>query len=201
MQVHCNTFSDEELKILANSGASITATPEVEIQMGYGFPVTGRYQRLGGLSSIGVDVECDISGDMFQVMRFALQTQRLLDNTKTIEAGMSIEELSFNARDAFAWTTIDGARAIGLDQKIGSLNPGKQADLSMFRKNDLNLYPVNDPLETVVFQCFHSNVDSVMIAGKFVKKNGVLEFSDLDQKKSDLANSAQRILEAAGLRA
>lgn len=71
----------------------------------------------------------------------------------------------------------------------------------MIRKYNLNLYSVNDPLETVVFQWVHNNVVSVMIAGKFINKNDVLEFSDLDQRKSDLTNSAQRILEAAGLRA
>ncbi|MGI9379700.1 MAG: amidohydrolase family protein [Methyloligellaceae bacterium] len=197
--VHCNTMTDEELKILADHGCSISATPEVEIQMGFGYPVAGRYQKLGGLSTIGVDVECNISGDMFQIMRFTLQCHRLLENAPKVEAGEAVDELSLKGLDALRWATIDGARAMGLDDKIGTLTPGKQADITIINGKSLNLIPVHDVVETLVFQTFAHNVDYVFIAGDCMKKEGKLLFDGLDGKIHELEQSGARILRDSGL--
>lgn len=197
--VHGNDLSADELKMVADNGGSLTATPEVEIQMGFGYPATGRFIEAGGVPSIGVDVECNISGDMFAVMRLTLQVQRLYDNEPIVQAGKPIEKLSYSARQALEWATINGARTMKMDHKIGSLTPGKQADVTLLRKNDINLFPVNDPLEAIVFQANASNVDTVLIAGKPVKQGGVLLYGDLEAKKTELAQSGERILREAGI--
>ncbi len=74
--VHCNKLTDDELSILAGAGASFTATPEVEMQMGHGFPVTGRVIAAGRPPSIGTDVEAAVGADLLGQARFALQVQR-----------------------------------------------------------------------------------------------------------------------------
>ena len=92
--VHGNDLSDEELAILIDHGVKMTTTPEVEIQMGFGDPITGRVMALGGRPSIGVDVESNISGDMFNVIRMALQIQRMIDNKPFADEHKPIENLS-----------------------------------------------------------------------------------------------------------
>lgn len=196
--VHANQLSDEELRVLADAGASVTSTPEVEMQMGHGKPVIGRLLAAGGRPSLGVDVESNISGDMFTVMRMALQFTRATDNQKILDGRHSPSTVSLSAKQALAWATIDGARALRLDHKIGSLTPGKRADLILIRADDLNLFPVNDALETVVFQASFANVDTVFIDGQAVKKGGKLVYPKLAQKMEALAESGRRILRDVG---
>jgi cytosine/adenosine deaminase-related metal-dependent hydrolase len=139
---------------------------------------------------------------MFTVMRMALQPQRLLDNqavvarTRAPAAGLSIRP-----REALEWATIESARAMGLDAKIGSLTPGKQADIILIDGNDLNLFPVHNPVESVVFHANGGNVDTVMVAGRILKRNKKLRYRGLDKKKEQLARSGRRILKGLDLAA
>ena len=193
--VHGVFLKEAELKLIVDSGASVTVTPEIELQMGDGTPLTGRIRDLGIEPSIGVDVESNISGDMFTVMRMTLQNQRNLDNKAfTKKNQIPTQKLSIHPKKALAWATIESAKALKLDKKVGSLKPGKQADIILINKNDLNLFPVNKPLESIVFQANGSNVDTVMIAGRILKKNGKILYRELQKKKELLAGSTHRIL-------
>ena len=193
--VHANKLSDEELRILADAGASFTSTPEVEMQMGHGLPITGRILALGAHPTIGIDVESAISGELLWAARFALQLQRGIDNIAVNKTGQEVATVSIPARKALEWITVDGARALGMAHKIGSLTPGKQADIIMFRTDDLNLFPSNDPIESVLFHGSSANVDTVLIAGRPVKRGGQLLYRGLAQKKADLAKSGTRLLD------
>ena len=200
--VHGNYLSDGELGIVVDSGASVTVTPEVELQMSHGAPLTGRLRALGARPSLGVDVESNISGDMFTVMRMALQPQRRHDNRAALEkTGAPAEKLSIAPREALGWATIDSARAMGLDRRIGSLKPGKQADIIMLDARALNLFPVHDPVEAVVFHANGGNVDTVMIAGKILKRNKKLAYRKLGDRMNELERSGRRILKGVGLAA
>ena len=200
--VHGNYLSDAELKLIIDCGASTTITPEVEIQMGHGNPLIGRVRALGGKPSIGIDVESNISGDMFTVMRMAMQPQRLLDNQAAFTKTKAlVSSLSINPREALEWATINAAQAMGLEHRVGSLKPGKQADIIMINGNDLNLFPVHNPIESVVFHAHGGNVDTVMIAGKIRKQNGKLKYRGLRGKMDELAKSGRRILKGVKLAA
>jgi len=192
--VHGNKLADDEMSLLADAGASFTATPEVEMQMGHGLPIIGRVLALGARPSIGIDVESAIGGELIWAARFALQLQRGIDNIAVNKTGQEIAAVSIPARRALEWITIDGARALQLDHKIGSLTPGKQADVILIRSDDLNLFPSNDPVETALLQSSSANVDTVLIAGKPVKRAGQLLYRDLARKKQALAQSAERLL-------
>ena len=192
--VHGNDLSDEELKILIDHGVKMTVTPEVEIQMGFGNPITGRVIALGGRPSIGVDVESNISGDMFNVIRMALQIQRMIDNKPFADAHKPIESLSIAPHQALEWATINGAQMMGMENKIGSLSVGKQADIILIRTDALNIRPVNDPVNAIVFYANASNVDTVYIAGELKKKNGKLIYKNLSKIMKELENSGEKIL-------
>ena len=198
--VHGVYLRDRELKTVLDSGASVTITPEVELQMGHGTPRTGAVRDLGYRPSIGVDVESNISGDMFTVMRMTLQSQRNLDNQLVNKKSKGpATSLTINPREALEWATIDNARALRLDTKVGSLTPGKQADIILINTNDLNIFPVHNPVEAVVFHANGHNVDTVMIAGKVLKQNGKLKYRGIEKKKALLARSGRRILQGVKL--
>ena len=198
--VHGNYLGDRELKLVVDHGVSVTVTPEVELQMSHGTPLTGRIRALGARPSTGVDVESNISGDMFTVMRMTLQTQRALDNKETAKKTKApAQALTISPREALEWATIDSARALRLDHRVGSLTPGKQADIILIDTDALNLFPVHDPIESIVFHANGSNVDTVMVAGRVLKKAGRLRFRGLAEKKEHLAKSGRRILKGAGL--
>jgi len=198
--VHGNNLGMEALRALVGAGATVTVTPECELQMGFGHPVTGKLRALASLPSIGSDVESGMGSDMFTNMRMALQYQRALDNQPVVErTGAAPDHVSIPAREALEWATINGARMAGLDRVTGSLTPGKQADIVLLRADDLNLTPVNDPVHSIVFHAGTANVDTVLVGGRTVKKAGKLLYAELPRRKAELAASGHRILAQAGL--
>jgi cytosine/adenosine deaminase-related metal-dependent hydrolase len=194
--VHGNNLTDDELRRFIDLGVSFTVTPENELIQGHGFPITGRLLRLGAAPSLGADVESVISGDMFAVMRVALTAQRALDNAAIRSERNEIPATStIPVREALRWVTVEGARMLGLGHRIGSLAPGKAADLVILNATDLNLWPVHDPVATVVTQAGLSNVEAVMIAGLWKKRNSQLLFADRAGKMAALAASGRRIID------
>jgi 5-methylthioadenosine/S-adenosylhomocysteine deaminase len=192
--VHGHGLSDDQIARFSAAGVSFSTTPENEMTQGHGFPITGKVRAAGGLLSLGVDLESVLSGDMFTVARMALGMQRALDNDASRrETGAIPETSTITTREALGWITIDGARALGIDARIGSLTPGKQADVTVLRADELNLWPVHDPVSTVVMQAGPRNVESVMIAGEFLKRSGQLQVGEIDAPKRALAASGQRI--------
>lgn len=197
--VHANTLSYGEFKLMADTGTSVSVTPEIELMMGHGYPATGYFIENGGRPAIGVDVVTSTGGDMFAQMKFTLQAERSRVNEKTLAKGDMPVSLNITSRDVLEFATIDGARALGLDHKIGTLTPGKEADLIMIRATDLNLFPVNDPIGAVV-QCAHAgNVDSVFVAGKAVKRNGKMLNVDLEKLRKSANESRDYIFSKYGV--
>lgn len=85
--VHSNTIREEEFKAIADAGASVTVTPEIEMMMGHGYPATGLILANGGRPALGVDVVTSTGGDMFAQMKFALQAERARVNARLLMEG------------------------------------------------------------------------------------------------------------------
>ncbi|WP_132034659.1 amidohydrolase family protein [Aquabacter spiritensis] len=199
--VHGNDLSDDLFARLVACGASFSATPENEMSQGHGFPVTGRLLALGAAPSVGVDIESVLAGDMLGVARIALATQRALDNAKSRAATGAIPATStVRVRQALSWITVEGARMLRQEHRIGSLTPGKQADIVLVDARSLHLQPVHDPVATVVMQAGRGDIEAVMIAGRFRKRAGRLDYPGLDTKLAELAASGARIVHDLGLR-
>ena len=193
--VHGNCLSFEQLRPLVERGAKVTVTPDIELQMGYGDCLTGALRRLGSAPSLGVDIESFIGGDMFTVTRVAIQAQRHADNLATLRAtGGAPERVSVDCREALEWSTIRGAEMIGQSHRIGSLTPGKQADIVLLRGDDPNLSPVVDPVHAIVFHAGTANVDTVLVAGRPVKRAGKLLYAGLARRREQLAEASRRIV-------
>jgi cytosine/adenosine deaminase-related metal-dependent hydrolase len=198
--VHGQTLSDEQISFMLDKGVTFSLTPETEMTQGHGFAITGRLLKYGGKPSLGVDLESGISGDMFTVARMALGVQRAMDNAQSrSSAGKLPDTSSIYCREALAWITIEGARMLKAEDRIGSITPGKQADLTVIRADDLNMWPVHDPVTTVVTQTSLANVEHVLIAGEFKKRDGRLLYQNLRRRQDELRESGRRILREIGL--
>ena len=199
--VHGNDLTADELARFVDLGASFSVTPENEMAQGHGTPIVGRLRALGRSgASLGVDIESVISGDMLTVARVVLAAMRMIDNGESRrQFGKIPNTTTITARDALSWITIEGARMLGQEHRIGSLAPGKEADLVLFRADDLNMVPVHDPVAAILMQAGLANIDSVMIAGQFKKRDGRLLVDGLAAKQRALAASGRRIAAALGL--
>lgn len=193
--VHGNDLPDDLLQRLMDLGVSFSVAPEGEMIQGHGFPITGRLLRRGARPSIGIDLESVLPGDLFSAARVALSTQRALDNADGRKSQGAIPATTtIQTREALRWITTEGARMLGRESEIGSLTPGKFADLVVINADDLNLCPVHDPVSTVVMQTSLANVEAVMIGGVWKKRNGRLLADALERKKELLAQSGRRLV-------
>jgi cytosine/adenosine deaminase-related metal-dependent hydrolase len=199
--VHGNNLSDDVIKLTVDRGVQYTVTADVEMQMGFCDPLTGRLMRLGSPVSIGTDVEVSSRSDMFYCMRITMQTQRNLDNIEHWRVhGSAPETVSITCREALQWATINGAKMIHQDHRIGSITPGKQADIVVIRTDDLTIFPMRDPISSVVTQGGVAHVDTVLIGGRVMKRNGRLLAEGLPGKMAMLRRSAERIVTDFGQR-
>ena len=162
--IHCTTLNDTEIQMIVDTGGTVSLAAPVEMMMGHGMPPIQKFLDRGLKPSLSVDVETNVPSDMFNQMRSVLALQRAR------AAGAA----PITARDVLAYATIEGARANGLDAKVGSLTPGKQADIIMLRTDRMNVTPLGDPVNAVVTSMDTGNVDTVLIAGRLMKQGGRL---------------------------
>jgi 5-methylthioadenosine/S-adenosylhomocysteine deaminase len=196
--VHANFLTPDEFRVIANNGSSVSITPEVEMQMGLGLPPTGAALAAGAHLNIGTDVVTGVSTDMFTQMRFLIQTQRALTNDAFHKRETMPDRLAITVRDALELATIKAARCFGLEGKIGSLTPGKQADVVLLRRTDINMRATPDPIAAIVLHAGVANVDTVIIGGNIVKQNGKLLYNDLPRRYADLDRSSERLYAGLG---
>jgi len=116
------------------------------------------------------------------------------------QAGDNAVPERITSRDVLEYATIEGARANGLDDRTGSLTPGKDADIIMLRTDKINVMPINDPINAVVWGMDTSNVDSVFVAGRAMKRNGKLLHVDWNTVKKAVAESREYVLKKSGFK-
>jgi cytosine/adenosine deaminase-related metal-dependent hydrolase/NAD(P)-dependent dehydrogenase (short-subunit alcohol dehydrogenase family) len=194
--IHMTDLTDQELDWIAETGGKASIAPYVEMLMGHGPPPTGKLVARGVRPSLSVDVVSSVPGEMFTQMRTALAYDRICEFTDTPDEAFAP---ALSHRDVLEFATIDGARACGLDDRTGSLAPGKQADIVLLQTEAINTAPMVDPLGTIVVFSDTSNVDSVFVAGNAVKRNGQLVGHDLKSVFRKLDESRNHILGEGGL--
>jgi cytosine/adenosine deaminase-related metal-dependent hydrolase len=177
--VHCCTLSDEELRMVADSGGNTSLAPEVELNMGHGWPATLRSLAAGVRPSLSIDVTTSIGGDMFTAMRVVMAAARAEAHEPALAGRRILDRMPVSARDVLGFATIDGARAAGLDRRIGTLTPGKEADIVLLSTDSFNMFPVNNAVGAVVEAAHVGNVDTVLVRGRAVKRGGRLLGVDL----------------------
>ncbi|MFC4989029.1 amidohydrolase family protein [Saliphagus infecundisoli] len=196
---HGNHFSQEDVDHAVSQGVSFSSTPEVEMQMGHGIPVTGKVLEAGGRPAWGVDVCSDVSGDVTSQMRIGLQVQRMFENQAILKGHEEVTKVGITARDTLEMATIEGAKALGLEDDIGTLTPGKRADLITVRAHDFMTAPSHSPIQTVVFQSDPSHIETVLVDGEAVKRDGKLLNPKVEGEFDRFVESGRRLMDEAGI--
>lgn len=197
--IHCTTLTDDEIRMIVDTGGTVSLAAPVEMMMGHGMPPVQRFLNLGLRPSLSIDVETNVPNDMFTQMRSVNSLQHAMIFDRKL-AGKSGLPSFMSSRDVIEFATIEGARANGLLHKTGTLTPGKEADLIMLRTDSPNILPVNDPIGAVVWGMDTSNVDSVFVAGKALKRNGQLLNVDLKRLQEQAYESRDYVLAQSGFK-
>lgn len=191
--VHGAALTDAELVAVARSGAAVAVTPESELQMGMGRPLTVRAPAAGVRAGLGIDVVSGSSPDMFAQMRLGLQAERALRHE---HAAGPPRRLDVAARSVLELATRGGAEALGLADRIGTLAPGKRADLVCTRTDRVGMVPATDAVGTLVWNATARDVDTVVVDGRVVKRHGTLVGVDWPRLAARLEASSRRIAAA-----
>ncbi len=195
--VHGTSYDTADLRVVVDSGASLTSTVLVELHHHIGDTMVAAFREQGGKPSIGIDVELYTTGQMFREMQAALLFARGKEVRNNVMRGNSpLKAIPVKSREALEWATVNGAQAFKMDSKIGTLSPGKKADIVMLRANDVNMVPVWDPIYSIVEIAGAGNVDTVIIDGVVRKQNGKLTIDEatLRRRTAELTESGARIM-------
>jgi 5-methylthioadenosine/S-adenosylhomocysteine deaminase len=172
--IHSCYLDEEEWQLVKDSGGHVSVAAQVELQMGHGCPPVGPTRKNGLRPSLSIDVVTTVPGDMFTQMRAAFGSERYLVNGECWQADVDVPEDMLKARDVLEMATVFGAEGAHLPDKVGSLTPGKKADIVVIDGTAPNMAPLIDPVAAVVLSADVSNVETVLVDGKVVKQDGKL---------------------------
>lgn len=186
--IHVTNNSPEDLKLLAETKTPVSMSPYTELRTGFGITPVGDFLKAGVPVSFSVDTTI-LSGnaDMFAIMK-------AIEN---IEDGREKSEYAISPQRVLEMATIDGARALGLDDRTGSLTPGKRADFILVRTDEVNMIPFTVPARMIVQAAQPSNVDAVVVDGRFLKRHGRLTTVDMGKLRREAADTIARAREEA----
>jgi cytosine/adenosine deaminase-related metal-dependent hydrolase len=187
--IHAVWCTPEEIRALADNRVNVSLSPYSELRIGFGFPIAAQLVKAGVTVGLSVDTTT-LSGnaDMFAIMK-AIQN---------IENGRAKNEFALAARRVLELATIDGARSMGIDASVGSLTPGKRADLIMVDTRAVNLAPMTEPAHMLVEAAQPANVDTVMIDGRILKRNGRLTLIDVGEIVDAAGRSSANVRQRSG---
>jgi 5-methylthioadenosine/S-adenosylhomocysteine deaminase len=191
--------TDEELKMLGDHGVTLSTSSATEMMSGHGFPSVQRWLRYGLRPSLSVDNETRMPADLFAQMRALIVSDHQLEADRARREGG--RPVLVPVRDVLGFATIQGARTVGLDHKVGTLSVGKRADLILVDLDDLSLIPATDPVATLVLRAQPANVSWVLVDGKVRKRDGKLVNVDLPRIRGLVEESHRYmmgLIEAAG---
>ena len=198
---HCGALPEKTWQIFVDTGANINVCPRSDAQyaLGEGLCALQTAWNHGIKPGFSVDNETSYSTDMFMEMRVAFYLQRAIAQNRRF-SGDPNPPKPLMVRDVLFCATIGGAHCAGLDDKIGSLAPGKEADLIVIRADDINLYPSNNAVGTVVQAAERSNIDTVIIGGRLRKYRGSVVGLDMRRMKAMVDESRSHLFAAVGYR-
>ena len=170
--IHTLSASPAELDMIKESGSSVSVSPGSELRIGYGYPQISEMLAKGIPLGISIDTSALTgSSNLFGVLKLARDSENA-----RVES-----EFKMTARKALELGTIEGARSMGMADRIGSLQPGKRADLIVISPNALNMAVVTDPAHLVLEATGPENVDTVVVDGRILKRGGKLTALDTSE--------------------
>ncbi len=197
--VHCNMLRDDEYDVIARTGGAISIAPELEMHMGHGRLATLRGRDRGIPVSLSIDVCTSVGGDMFSAMRAVLAGTRYLVNIAALDAGEAVDPLPVTAAEVLSFATQGGATAAWLGDTVGSITPGKAADVILVRTDSYGMQPLNYPAGAIVESGNPNLVETVFVNGTIVKRDGLLTGHDFARVRRLAEEARDRVLARAGV--
>jgi len=182
--VHCVWLNDNDIDLAARADMKVSHAPESEMKLASGAPPVPDLLRRGVTVSLGTDgCASNNDQDMFQEMDVATKLQKLhcLDST------------ALPAREVVRMSTIGGAKALGWDKMIGSIEPGKQADIIILNMRKPHLTPIYDYYSHLVYAAKGSDVQTVLVDGELIVHDGVFLPFDLEETMDRVSSVSARI--------
>jgi cytosine/adenosine deaminase-related metal-dependent hydrolase len=195
--IHCTNLSGEAWRLIRDTGGHVSLCPQIEMSMGHGVPAVQDALDHGLRPSLSSDHSVTIAPDFFTVMRTAFTFQRMQIFARARSGAQDLPPL-LTCREVLEFATIEGARCASLDGKIGTLTPGKEADIVMLKADRLNLWPLNNASGTVVNLMNPGNVDTVFIAGQVRKWRGNLVGVDVPRLMRIAEDARDAVTRRAG---
>jgi cytosine/adenosine deaminase-related metal-dependent hydrolase len=206
--IHMTGMSDLGWQAVKDAGAQVSLAVPIEMNMRHGMPPILKMQSLGMEPSLSTDVECTMTADFFTQMRSMMNVQRALVNQMVLDQGTFTPPNQWptpapgtpallTTRDVLRQATVNGAKHLRLDGKVGSLTPGKEADIIILDATAINVAPLNQVPGAVVSLMDRTNVETVIVAGKVRKWKGKLLDVDLAHLRRQIEDSRDHIFAAA----
>ena len=175
---HANNIDSSEKKILSENKIYVSSTPDLEVQAGMGWPTTLTDSDIK-YGSVGADCHTNNSASILSQGRMLLQMARQKKNIELIERNRYPATLRGSSEEVFSLCTIDGARALGMQNEIGSLEEGKRADIVVFDSGKNNSPAMLcagafDPVTAIVRHSDTRDIEMVIVDGIVRKKDGKL---------------------------
>jgi 5-methylthioadenosine/S-adenosylhomocysteine deaminase len=192
--VHASMLTDKEFDLIAKSKGTISLTPSTDMLMQFGtFPATGPALQRGIRSGFGVDTVCSCGTDVFSEMRLGLAAERARANAPALARGEQVPTVALHQRDMLRLATIDGARVWNMEQEIGTLTPGKQADVTVIDMRSPHLDGYGDSIATMVLGAGPADVETVIVGGDVVKRHRQLVGAHVGKARELMLASRERI--------
>jgi 5-methylthioadenosine/S-adenosylhomocysteine deaminase len=200
--VHAATLRPDSYHRIAATGGVASVSTESEQNAGQGYPPTWQLRRFGIPVSLSMDTSVWWSGDLFSAMRGTLNADRSREHMDAHSRAETITHHALRAEQVVEWATMGGARALGLDDLVGSIEVGKRADLVLLMNEDSPaMFPLLNPYGHVVFQAGRGDVHTVVVDGQVLKHDHRLVGVDLPKARAEVGRTVEYLRAALGAEA
>jgi len=197
--VHAATLSEDSYQRIAATGGTVSVSTESEQSAGQGYPPTWTLRNHGIPVALSMDTSVWWSADLFSAMRATLGADRSREHLEAHAKGETVTNCHLRADQVVEWATRGGARALRLEGVVGSLEPGKKADVVLI-KNDASpvMFPLLNPYGHVALQAQRGDVHTVLVNGRVVKHEHRLIDIDLERARQAVAATVDHLKSTLG---
>jgi 5-methylthioadenosine/S-adenosylhomocysteine deaminase len=188
---HCVWLDEEEHRILHDRGVHVSHCPGSNLKLASGIAEVPNMLHEHISLSLGADgAPCNNNLDMFNEMRLAALIQKPLHGPTTMDA-----------RSVFRMATIGGAKAVGMEDQIGSIEVGKKADLAILNLYNFHTFPSHDvdPISRIVYSATRADVETTIVDGEILMEKGILRTVDKETVLKEADRSIKRLLTRTSL--
>ena len=197
--VHAATLSPDSYQRIAATGGSVSVATESEQSCGQGYPPTWALRKYGIPVSLSMDTSVWWSGDLFSAMRSTLGADRSREHLEAHAQGETVTNSHLRAEHVVDFATRGGAKALGLDALVGSLEVGKQADVILIKNEDSPvMFPILNPYGHVALQAQRGDVHTVLVNGRILKHNNKLVDADLAGARTAIESTVEYLQDQLG---